>query len=124
MRLYKFSIVCILLAVSLFISCKEMNNEEVERIIIKSEKLTALNKFCMSVPKPSGFNLINKRFNSNSRSSGIGYHYHSELSFTEVRDFYLRYFEAENWDRENLWNESDSFHSGLIKYRKNKKLLR
>lgn len=100
-----------------------MSNEEVDRIINKSEKLTALHKFCTSVLKPSDFNLINKKFNSNSRHSGIGYHYQSELSFVEVRDFYIRYFEAENWERVNLWNESEVFHSGLINYKKDKKTI-
>lgn len=94
--------------------------QEIEQMISKSPNLRELDRFCLDLPKPNNFNYKRKRFGGNSLTSSIGYFYESGLRFSEVKDFYISYFEKEGWKQEELWEEERSALPKLLDYRKGK----
>lgn len=98
----------------------EPPQEEIEQITGNSYTLGELDRFCREIPKPKDINYKCKKLGGNSITSNITYGYKTDLRFSEVRDFYISYFEKEGWTQESLWENERSALPRLLDYRKGK----
>ncbi len=109
---------------SMFLSCSELTQEEIEQKISESKKFRKLNEFCENVPKPDGFRFTHKDFGGgNSFTIAIAYYYKTNISFSQVKSFYLEYFRNQGWKRKIFEDEKHWRDRGFIKYQKGKKII-
>lgn len=79
----------IILITILLASCRGPSDDELSARIAASDVLSHVDKFCMEFPKPRGFRQIKKGLSGNSEITIIYYQYVSDMSFSEVKNFYL-----------------------------------
>jgi len=111
------------IAFAIFMCSNQRTQEEIEQIIGKSSTLRELDRFCRELPKPKDFKFSYKALGGNSRTSNVSHGYKSDLKFSEVKDFYISYFEKEGWTLEELWNDDRSPLPKLLEYRKGKQTV-
>jgi hypothetical protein len=107
MKLAKIAfLVCLIF---FLIQCrKELTPEEVKQEISKSERLMRIDQLCNGLPKPEGFQFINKKISGNSFTLSISYHYYSKKSLREVEAFYSDFLSANGW----IVGKSRSYEKG------------
>jgi hypothetical protein len=87
---------------------KELSQEEIERKISASENLKRIDRLCNELPKPEGFNFVDKSISGNSFASSISYHYRSAKRHEDVITFYSNFLKANGW----VIGESNYYEKG------------
>ena len=106
------------IALAVFAFNNQPTQKEIEQSISKSLILSELDHFCQALPKPQTFAYKYKKLVGNSERAQISYRYKSTSNFSEIRDFYISYFENDGWTQENLWNDDRSALPKYLQYRK------
>lgn len=84
-----------LLVAVIQLTCRTPADSEV--MIGRSATLTAHDNFCLSLPRPSDFQLRYRMVGGNSNTMAISYTFDSGHMFNEVRDFFSQKLPLDGW---------------------------
>ena len=79
--------------------------EEIEKIIEEYPALGEHDRMCLSIPRPSDFELFHKGIGGNNRTVSISYMFTSRLYFDQVRESYSNLLNPLGWRETNFFDE-------------------
>jgi len=76
---------------------REKSPEEIEEIIVRSEKLTRVDQLCKNLAKPEQFEFSYKQLGSNSIRTALSYGFKTERPNDEIEIFFRLTLTSDGW---------------------------
>jgi len=76
-----------------------------DAIIRSSSGLQKHDQFCMTLPRPTDFQLRYRSIGGNGSTMAISYYYSSNLSYREVGDFFISTLGGQGWTKTGQYDD-------------------